>query len=55
MKKMMLITLNVIIIGGMLIYSANAFQKGENRIGNGIFESDKVGELPVEWETLSGG
>lgn len=55
MKKMILIALNFVIISGILIYSANAFQKGENRIANGTFEADDVGGLPSKWELKQGG
>ena len=55
MKKNLLIAINMIIISGVLIFGANAFQKGENRIGNGAFEADKVGDLPSEWTLKQGG
>jgi len=38
-----------------LITGANAFQKGENRMGSGSFETDKFGDLPSEWIIKQGG
>jgi len=55
MKKIFLTILNVFIIGGIIILSADAYKKGENRINNGTFEIDKVGELPKDWELRTGG
>jgi len=49
------IIFNALIIGVLVVSTANAFVKGENRIGNSNFEADKTGELPVNWSLRSGG
>ena len=41
---------SVLLIGMMVVPSVNAFEKGENRISNGGFETGNVGEAPDEWE-----
>ncbi|MBD3183670.1 hypothetical protein GF312_15370 [Candidatus Poribacteria bacterium] len=35
--------------------SAQVFERGENRLRNSDFESDIVGEEPIEWATQKGG
>jgi len=55
MKRAILIMMNVLIIGSIFAYSAGAFMKGENRIGNSTFEDDRVGDLPKQWAIESGG
>jgi len=50
MKKSLLTIINVIIISSVMIYGVNAFEKGENRIDNGTFEVDKIGENPQGWQ-----
>jgi len=50
MKKAFLMAFGVIIISGVMIFGANAFEKGENRIDNSTFEVDKVGENPQGWQ-----
>jgi len=50
MKKTLLTMLNVIIISSVMVFGANAFEKGENRIDNSTFEVDKVGENPQGWQ-----
>ncbi len=41
---------NVFLIGVLMVSSVSAFEKGENRISNGGFETGSVGEVPNEWE-----
>jgi hypothetical protein len=55
MKKLILILMNVLMIGSIFAYGAEAFLKGENRIGNSDFEADNVGDLPKKWAIESGG
>jgi hypothetical protein len=55
MKRSILIVMNILIIGSIFVYSAGAFLKGENRIGNSAFEDDNVGDLPKQWTIESGG
>ena len=50
MRKILLTMLNVIMISGIMIFGANAFEKGENRIDNSTFEVDKVGTNPQGWQ-----
>ena len=53
--KTILIVMNVLIISSIFVFGAGAFLKGENRISNGNFEADKVGDLPKQWAIESGG
>ncbi len=46
---------SVFLISVLVVSSVSAFEKGENRISNGGFETDNVGETPNEWELNKGG
>ena len=37
------------------VCAADVWSKGENRISNGGFETDTVGETPDKWEIAKGG
>jgi len=37
------------------VFSLNAFQKGENQVSNSTFDSDNIGEVPADWQFISGG
>jgi len=56
MKKAVYSALISVLLAGMLtVSSANAFEKGENRIANGDFEFWGVGTPSDEWVLAKGG
>ena len=46
---------SVLLVGMLTVSGVNAFEKGENRIANGDFESDGVGVPTDEWALVKGG
>ena len=55
-KKVVYSALVSVLLAGMLTVSGvNAFEKGENRIANGDFESGSAGNPFEEWMLTKGG
>jgi len=50
-----LIFSSVLLIGLVAVSNVNAFEKGENRIANGDFESGNADNSLEEWMLLKGG
>ncbi len=55
MEKLTSIMFDVLVIGFLIVFSADAFNRGENIIKNSGFEADEIGKPPAEWELLSEG
>jgi hypothetical protein len=55
MKKASSFMASILLFGILIVPGVGAFEKGENRIANGDFETDNVGEVPNSWEINKGG
>ena len=55
MKTASSLTIGILLFGILIASSVGAFERGENRLTNGGFETGSPGEAPDEWEIEKGG